>query len=343
MRTDEQYLNAMRQVGDAEADAVITEVFQSRQERALYGYLPLSREDVKKNGTNTNVQSFLLARTQFPPWYDANRLLSGQRFFRKYALDVMTLLGAMSLPYCYAATPGNKAIYLTEKMRKSPGKRLLDTAHFIIEVMKENCFETNGDGHFEVQKTRLIHALVRYHIQSKTAWDPRWGTPVNQEDMAGTNIAFSYIILVGMQLSKFTISEEEKDSFLFAWRVIGHFLRIDPELLPSTITEAAALEQAIKRRHFKKSDEGILLTNDLIQHYKESFPLMAGYFVDSQIRYFVGPEVADYLGLKKHPIKDGFVRGLNCIREGINKLFVNPYSYSIMIRNHYKLKERYTA
>jgi hypothetical protein len=169
-----------------------------------------------------------------------------------------------------------------------------------------------------------------------------WGHPVNQEDLAGTNIAFSYIILLGLYQGKYPVLPEEAESFLHTWRFVGYLLHIDEALLPASFAEAAALEQAIKQRHFKHSEEGEILTTDLIKHYKESFPKVAGYFVDSQIRYYVGPEVSRFLGISESPVKDSIVRWINTAKERLNKTFVNPYSYSIMIRNHFKLKRRYS-
>lgn len=343
MRSDNTYLDQKRREGDPEADLIIKEVIDRDLTRQFYSYLPLSKEETKKDDCLALVQEFLLRPAQFPPWHDEARLQNGQRFFQKYALDVMGLLGAMSLPYCYAATPGNKAIYITEKMRKAPGKRLLDTAHFIIEVMKDDAFTTEGNGAFEVQKTRLIHALVRHYILYKSPWDPLWGVPVNQEDMAGTNLAFSYIILMGMRQSDFVLSHEDENDFLYAWRFIGYQLRIDEELLPGNMAEAKVLEESIRSRHFRKSEEGPLLTSELINHYKESFPKIASYFVESQIRYFIGPEVSELLGLKSQPRKDKIVAFINKIRRGINRNFVNPFSYRIMISNHFKLKKKYST
>jgi hypothetical protein len=343
MRSDKIFLDQKRREGDYEADRIIGEVISRNETHDFYAYLPLSRQETVENHTLETVREFLLRPAQFPEWHDEARLLNGQRFFRKYALDVMGLLGAKSLPYCYAATPGNKAIYLTEKMKKSPGKRLLETAHFIIEVMKENAFRPEGTGSFEVQKTRLIHALVRSYISARTPWKPEWGIPVNQEDMAGTNLAFSYIILLGMRQSDFRLTQEDENDFLYAWKFIGFQLGIDEQLLAGNMDEAGALEEAIRLRHFRKSEEGPKLTSELINHYKESFPAIASYFVESQIRYFIGPEVSELLGLKSQPFKDRFVDVFNRIRKSINRNFTNPFSYRIMISNHFKLKKKYSA
>jgi hypothetical protein len=341
MKMEPDFLDKMRYVGDEEADRIVASAMTGENASQLYGYLPLSRNAVEKHAHLPAVRKFLLQPSIVPAWFSEERLLSGQRFFRKYALDIMTLLGAMSLPYCYAASPGNKAIYLTEKMRKTPGKRLHDTAHFIIEVMKERAFSSECTGSFEVQKTRLIHAMVRYFVSTKTDWDKSWGVPVNQEDMAGTNLAFSYVIIRGMEQSHFILSERAVEDFLYAWRFIGYQLRIDEALLPKTREDAAVLERAIRERNFHESKEGPLLTSELIRHYKESFPAVAGYFVDSQIRYFVGPEVSSLLGIPAQPLKDRIVDRINSVRKKINRAFVNPLSYKMMMNNHLKLKEKY--
>jgi hypothetical protein len=340
MRLEKNYLEEMRLKGDPEADRVIELAFDRKKEHILYGLLGAGPPQGEFSRDNF-IAEFLARQPLIPNWHDAERLQKGQRFFKKFGLEIMTLLGALALPYCYAASPGNKALYFTGKMQHSPGKRLHDTAHFIIKVMEEGSFLPGGSGAFEVQRTRLIHALVRHHVSAQPEWDLAWGVPVNQEDMAGTNLAFSHIVLKGLDKLNFQITDPEKEDFLFAWRFIGHQLCIDPGLLPQSLAESRQLEKIIKARHFKLSDEAKLLMRELLQHYRESFPAPAGYLIESQVRYFVGPEVAVLLGLKKHLIRDRIVTGINQLQQRINKRFVNPHSYDIMIKNHNEQKNRY--
>jgi hypothetical protein len=334
------YLNEMRMVGDPDADLIVSRIFAKKGEKQLYQAIRSTYENLDPE-TPPALNEFLQAKPLIPLWFDENRLNKGQLFFKKYALEIMTLLGALSLPYCYAASPGNKALYFTGKMQKSPGKRLLETAQFIINVLSPESFSQNGNAMFEVQRTRLVHALVRHYVSAYPSWNMAWGLPVNQEDMAGTNLAFSYIVLKGLDKLKFVITDEEKEDFLYAWRFIGFQLRIQEPLIPQNLEEAKDLEEAIKKRHFKFSEEAKLLTNELLQHYKDSFPVPAGYFIESQVRYFVGPEVSVLLGLEQHPVRDRIVKGINHFQQKINKRFTNPFSYEIMIRNHNQLKTKY--
>lgn len=340
MNTDSSFLDTMRKTGDEAADQLVTSVFENGEQNILYHFLKIEDEDIEHYQASHVVRDFLLEQKTLPVWFDAKRINSGQHFFKKYALDIMTLLGAKSLPYCYAASPGNKAIYLTEKMRKSPGRRLVETAHFIITVMQPGCFTESKLGIIQINKTRLIHALVRYHLRNKD-WNNLWGLPVNQEDMAGTNLAFSYIILTGLEQAGFLMTDKEKEDFLFVWKYIGYQLHIDEQLLASNISEASQLEQAIKQRHIKVSEEGTRLTQELLKHYKTAFPLIAGYLVDAQIKYFLGEELSGILQLRPTPIKDHFIRAMNFLRVKINKYYLDKSSYDKMIRNHFVLKEKY--
>lgn len=342
MRSDKGFLDEMRQVGDEVADNLVSGIFARGNEKVLYSWLAQPPESIQRQSGDRELKTFLLEYDVFPDWMDHQKFVAGQRFFKRYALDIMTLLGAMSLPYCYAASPGNKAIYATEKMRKKPGKRLLDTAQFIISAMKEDGYSHSGHSFFEIRKTRIIHALVRYSIRMRGVWDAAWGVPVNQEDMAGTNIAFSYIPVVGLEKSGYRLAGEEKESFLYTWKVVGSMLGIHADLLPETMPEASALEEAIRVRHFKPSQEGAALTRDLIDHYKTSLPSVAALLVESQIRYLVGPQISSYLELKPDSLKDKMIGGLNRLRESVNRRFVNPYSYEMMLRNHEQLRRRYS-
>ena len=334
------YLNEMRSIGDPEADLIVSQFFTKKDEKQLYRAIRTIHRNLDPD-IPARLSKFLKSPPAIPAWFDENRLKKGQLFFKKYALEIMTLLGALALPYCYAASPGNKALYFTGKMQKNPGKRLLETAQFIITVLTEESFGPQGGAMFEVQRTRLVHAIVRHYVSDHPSWNMEWGLPVNQEDMAGTNLAFSFIVLKGLDKLKFVISDDEKEDFLYAWRFIGFQLRIQEPLLPQNLAEARDLEETIKKRHFKFSEEARLLTNELLQHYKESFPVPAGYFIESQVRYFVGPEVSVLLGLQQHPVRDRIVKGINHFQQKINKRFINPFSYDIMIRNHNQLKTKY--
>lgn len=326
MNVSSEHLESLRGVGDHPADQLMQTLTASHRMDAWMQILPLPAERLRKARMDKEMAAFLKSPRPLPDWWDDSRLLRGQLVFRQCALDVMMLLGAMSLPYCYAASPGNKALYRAGKMRKQTAKRLFDTAQFVMAVLTPGSLAPRGDGYLHINKTRLIHAMVR-QLVSRHDWDSTWGLPVNQEDMAGTNLAFSYVILLGLQQSGVQLHAREREDFLFAWRCIGYQMGVDESLLPASFEEARRLEYAIRKRHFKKSEEGIELMNDLLQYFKGNFPPVPAYFIDSQIRYFLGPEIYPLLGLKPEPLKDNVRVYLSAIREAMNTFMINPGSY----------------
>ncbi len=342
MTVTTNFLDSQRLKGDPEADALIDKIFSVGQQGLLYGLFKLDEKAIQLE-PDSDLKKFFIEQKPKPSWFNPKRLQKGQQLFKQYALEMMALLGAMSLPYCYAASPGNKALYLSDKMRNSPGKRLMDTASFVIAVLTPGTLEDGETGHVHINKVRLIHALSRYYLRKLPSWNMDWGVPINQEDMAGTNLAFSYVILLGMQQSGFILSEREKEDFLYAWRYIGYQMNIDEALLPSSFQEARQLATTIKIRNFKKTEEGIILTKELLSYYKVSVPPDQADLVSSQIRFYLGNEVAEYIGISSDPVRDKLAATVSTFKSLQSLLSIQPDSYEKMLAQHSLLKKKFAA
>lgn len=339
MNNNIEFLDKQRYIGDPEADQLIARLFKNKKDKEVYQVISTPAEGLfSLAGVDQELIEFIHSKKPEPDWFDPRKIRTGQQLYRKYASEIMMLLGAMSLPYCYAASPGNKAIHLTEKMRNKPGKRLLETAQYVIKLMEPGSFDQGGIGHPFINKTRLVHAMVRYMLVNKTDWLNEWGTPINQEDMAGTNLAFSFTIINGLEKQQFPIKPEQAEAFLHVWRYIGYQMDIHEELLVDDMQEAAELESVIRQRHFKSSSEGQQLMQDLLKHYREEFPWLAGQLVENQIRYFLGDDISDMLRLERNPGKDALVRVMNKFKNGINRHF-HVSTYNTMMKNHERLKQ----
>jgi len=340
LKLDSPFLDSRRQITDDLTDELVNEYFTKGKGKAIYHALGLELENLNEI-QDEKLKSFFFSKRELPTWYDPIKIEKGQAFFYKQALPIMTLLGALSLPYCYAASPGNKALYFSEKMRSSTHKRLLDTADFIIGVCSPNSLEENGTGHVFINKIRLIHAIARYYIINKQDWNKEWGAPINQEDMAGTNLAFSYLILKGMKQGGYDVFNYETDAFLHLWKYIGYQMHLDENLLPNTYKEAADLEKAIRLRHFKPSEEGKMLTSEIVAYYKTIVPnKAAANLMEAQMRYLLGSFVADCLGLTAQPLKDTLVLTINTIRKNTLFLTHKTPSYEQMLSNQRMLKAK---
>ncbi|WP_250631571.1 oxygenase MpaB family protein [Rhodoflexus caldus] len=300
-----EWLTAMRQQGDAPADAFISLLFEDSPRQAL----PALHQWASEKNTPLPLMlypehPFWLHYQQMPDWADKQQLQTGRAFFRQYAEDIMLLLGFLSLPYCYAAADGAKVLYRTRRIAEDTRRRLAETAQFVLAVHTDDIFDLTQAQMPQAMRTvvtvRLMHAAVRYHIRRSGKWnDEQLGVPVNQEDMAGTNLAFSFIIIQGLRKTGHAIAHEQAAAFIHLWNVIGHFLGVQEQLLPADERVAARLDRAIAQRQFRPSPEGTALTRALIESIEENVtasPLMqVKGFVPAYMRFLLGDSIANLL------------------------------------------------
>jgi hypothetical protein len=152
-----------------------------------------------------------------------------------------------------------------------------------------------GVGIRSAQKVRLTHAAVR-HLIAQHEWNPEYGLPVNQEDMVGTLLTFSAVILHGLMKMGFNTSAADADAYIHTWSVIGHLSGVHPALLPESAADAAALLLAIQRRQLAASLEGAQMARALVEMLQESTrgTPFANMPINT-IRFFIGDAIADML------------------------------------------------
>jgi len=310
---DDDFLNAQRMICDRTADAFIKQIFETAtQKQLLFQKLSTLNYNEQLNGIADFYpgHEFIKEAATLPQWADTRLMAKGATFFAGHAQAIMTLLGLLSLPYCYAAANGAMVLYLSERLRSDAGKRLQETGEFVWEVMAPGTFDFEGKAFASILKVRLIHAASRYYVQRDGKWDITWGMPVNQEDMAGTNIAFSLIVIRGLRKLGYTVEAQEQEGFLHLWNVIGSLLGISQELLPADIRLVRELENAIRTRHFRASVQGQELMKSLTVIFSE-----AAKDADQNprdvlglIQYLLGEEIAGMLGINAPEINNDKLR-----------------------------------
>ena len=101
-----------------------------------------------------------------------------------------------------------KVLYLTARLDTDARRRVMETGQFLIDVLTVGGLDDeHGKGRRTIQRVRLMHAAVRHLIMARNdqgappvcgneppLWHKDWGTPINQEDLARTRLAFSYIV-----------------------------------------------------------------------------------------------------------------------------------------------------
>jgi len=221
-------------------------------------------------------------------------------FYKKNKQYIFLALGFLSLPYCYGAESGVKVLYLSEKFRNRTKERLTETSVFVEQAIQ--LADSNfGDASISaIQKVRLGHSVFRHHIQSKMK--ENMGLAINQEDMAGTNLAFSLLVLRGLRKMGVTTSTEDIECWIQAWNMIGKRMGLHESMIPADAKQAFLLSQKIEERHFRTSPEGLELTQNLLRFYGELLPDPEK--VSGFMAYMLGEKTANILGLISVPDSD---------------------------------------
>lgn len=297
-----QFLSGMRQQTDPLADRAVKALYDDRESLHFRKLLAtLNQNDYEiPSGLSPEVVEFLKKTRYLPAWADLHRIEKGARFFAKHAPSLMSMLGLFSLPYCYAAAHGARVLYFSERLRNDPDKRLAETGQYILDVTTKNAFSSQGKAICSTQKVRLMHAAVRYHIQKSKQWNSAaWGKPINQEDMAGTNLAISLIAIRGLRKMGTRLSYNEVMDYMHLWNVAGCMMGIDERLLPDTGKEAFLLDKMIVTRQFESSEAGRILTTSLLRYMaQQTAGAMTG-LAPAYMRFLLGDKIADSLAIPK--------------------------------------------
>jgi len=116
--------------------------------------------------------------------------------------------------------------------------------------------------------------------------------------MAGTNLSFSLIVIRGLRMLGYSVSQADQAAFMHIWAVVGYLSGLDEDLIPENSKMAQQLDAIIKKRQFSVSAHGQELTASLTAHILSVNKSKA---TDNDIlglmRYLLGKEIADMLAI----------------------------------------------
>lgn len=318
---------------DPLADKLIEDIIESdglEAIRDLFGQLTDNSDIVKNDKVKPQIIDYFNAETELPAWADKKQIDIAEDMFALYGLEIAFLLNFRSLPLCYSSKSGSKVLYSTGRLREQGQntskmtRRLMETSQMVINVMSPGGFDPMGNGIITIKKVRLMHASIRYYLKHPHVNSNGWnveelGEPINQEEMAGTLMAFGPLIIKGLDLLGVDLTEEQKNAYMHCWNLVGHFIGLDPELMPKDHNQGYELGVAILTRNQEESLEGKALGKSIVQFGKDIFP---GYFFDDMPAYFikrftqdvstrVGVDFAALIGINPKPtLKRKFVAWL---------------------------------
>lgn len=304
--TDER-LNRMRKLGDRRADKRVKALLKRGDVDAVNDLMHtlVSNDQLVPEGLPKEIQAYLAESWALPEWADLNKIKRGQQLFETWGVLITLCLFCASLPAAYAAANGVKVLYLTAQLDTNTRRRVMETGQFLMDVLAVGGLGDDGKGLRTIQRVRLMHAAVRQLIEIRNKqqpglWDSDWGTPINQEDLAGTLLTFSYVVVEPMRRLGVRLPDEDVDAYIHTWNVIGHLLGLCDDMLVHDATDATELVNAIRRRQFRASPEGQDMTAALLKLLNELTPFhQFEETIPPLIRHLIGEDVADLLLVPK--------------------------------------------
>ncbi len=300
-RWTNEFLNKMRGMADPLADEVVKSVIESGgldEFNKMIRHLVNNRDALPESMPKI-VHDYFEKTQILPAWADREKIVRGERVFDLYGPEMIMMLFFVSLPYAYATKRGSHVLSITTELTRHVHRRIFRTAQFIMDVMQAGGLGAGGRGVRSAQKVRLLHASIRYYIahkeQWKKEWDPSWGLPINQEDMAGTLMDFSAGVMRGLRRAKILLSPEDADAYLHCWKIVGHIIGVRADLLPDSVSDSFILAETIIDRQMGKSDSGKILAQDLTQFIQGFLPRWMRGFSATAIRHLSGDKIADII------------------------------------------------
>jgi len=309
---DDEHLDHLRTLGDKPVDRAMA----ARPDRDDDDPRGLVRELVSDNFPG---RSALYGDPALPGWAKREQLELGQRFLCEHGLEIGSALFFASLPFSYTAARGARVLARTAELTTGhASRRLAETGQMLLDLMtvddEKAPLSPGTQASNAVRGVRLFHGAVRSMI--RTDPDVRWneaelGVPINQEDLMGTLIVFTVVVVDALEKLGVDFGSDEmkaaRDAYVHFWLVVGHLIGIDyaesrptempPTEQPLNLHELRLLQTAIFRRQSDSSLGGQTLMAALLESTKRRMPwFMKGYPV-AATRGLLGQERADVLGV----------------------------------------------
>lgn len=274
----------------------------------LFAQLTNNSDIAKNDGVLPAVKNYFNAEMQLPSWADEKKIDIAQNLFLLYGPEIAFLLNFRSLPLCYTSKNGAKVLYATGRLKEDGHnvtkitRRLMETSQMVINAMSPGGFDPQGRGIVTVKKVRLMHAAVRYYIKHPHIPTGDWdiadlGEPINQEEMAGTLMAFGPLVIKGLELLGIETTTEEKEAYLHCWKIVGHFIGLEQALFPENHEDGWNLGIAIIKRNYSESMEAKVLAKGIVNFGQQVIPFR---FLDDMPEYFIQNFTSDVSKLTGH-------------------------------------------
>ncbi len=304
---DDEWLSALRTIGDAPADAYVAaqlaNVDSRRQEWLTTAIAALRGVEPPDAPWATAWEG---RAVDPPPWMDDDLVRRGQEVFRAWSLDLTTALFCASLPHAYASGRGAAVLAAASELNdpRRVERRISLTGQMLLDVTEAGALVVGAVGYRTVRRVRLLHACVRALLLLGDAAGNPWptqarGLPINQQDLLGTQLAFTIAAFDGIARLGYRMGQRDKRAYLHLWSVVGHYLGVTEAGRCADLAFAQRLTRRLEVSLVEASPWGTELMHMLLDDMAERMPGPLRTLPAALVRRLAGDAVADLLAIPR--------------------------------------------
>lgn len=302
------------QAGDPAAEAVVAEL----RSRGVSPADPLPA--IRRLAAEGNAPCIALLREMEtpPPWADFERMRAGGELGHRNFLILAIALVHGALLTTFANPDTARILGGTNRLEQNVVRRLNESTTLFFGVLDTEALRPGGRAWETCLQVRLLHAMVRMRLLASGEMQNLTGIPVNQLHTAGGPLIFGTRTLRALKKLGAHISAEQEVGHQLVWRYVTHLLGVPQALLGNTAEEQEEINDLIASVAFMPNDDSRRLTAALLDgltHLPQT-KYIARATHETLARHLLGDEMADGLGIARHPLRarllDGFVAMLWC-------------------------------
>ncbi len=271
--SDDAFLDRLRAQTDPLADTAVAELEAMHGREAvnrIFKTLRVDEGEIPADAPEPFLR-FCAATNVSLPDVDLAQLDRGGAVFLRHCFSCATVLLLSSLPNGYAAPCLTRILTISGDLGTHPYTRLLGVVQLLVDISQGHAFRAGGAATVSAQKMRLMHAGVRRIVpRFRPGYVERFGLPVNHEDMLGTIMGFSWLVIDGLRTLGAGLTPQEEEDFWQLWRTFARLMGIHPPAepldgswVPTTIDEAAEFYRSYCRRQWAgplENPDGVTLS-----------------------------------------------------------------------------------
>lgn len=292
--SDDDFLDQLRREGDDLADQAVIRLHEDHgieRVNQIFQTLRADHEPLPDDCPEA-FREFMEATDEPPAGFDVERMNRGSEVFQHHIFPAAVTLLASSLPSGYSAPCLSRILTVSNNLGTHPYQRLMGVLQLVVHVgsmvpteHSASSAPLRGDErtHLTARKLRLLHSGIRFIIPKyRPEYHELYGEVCNHEDMLGTVMGFSYLVVDGLRRLDVGITDEEAEDLFYLWRPFIQMMGIHPpgepqngEYVPATVEEAAAFYESYKRRNFTSAEDnpdGVYLSRVNLEMMRDLIP-----------------------------------------------------------------------